>query len=377
VKNLWSRTLEKNCIIDAVKYQYEWIELLLYCKDQYLSYRINSISGKMEIKRLDRVPLRGKVGRRREFYTLVCYRGLENRVWTKIVKVLNAKMICRKDICIATLAKPGLVLEINIFSGNGETLEKFTINGVMDFKLVASDNLIAVTTRGDRRQGTVTIIVDSSTGSIIEQQTGFGGGAIADMNYVLVFGEHEGKVFTQGYNNDGEEIIPGGEEGLPVLIPYNPFPAMIDDQISMFESKQIVLMGKNELKLYNPEEFLIEYTFIRPPFTKGVLSLNVHKNITSVIARIMDRPVVATYDINGKILWISPTIRNLKYALITSEIVGMAVKENDVWKTKVYRIKGDNLELEQIFAPNVLPIYARKDNITVTDGNVIALYRME
>ena len=55
----------------------------------------------------------------------------------------------------------------------------------------------------------------------------------------------------------------------------------------------------------------------------------------------------------------------------------MAIKEDGIWKTKVYRIKGNSLELEEIFAPNVFPIYARKDNIIVTDGNVVALYRVE
>ena len=377
VKNLWSRTLQRNCRIDAIRYQYEWIELRLYCREQYLNYRINSISGKVEIRRLDHVPLRGTVDHRREFHTLICYRGLENRAWTRIVKVVNAKMVCRKDICVAALAKPGLILEINIFSGNGEILERFTISGVIDFKIVASDNLLVVTTRGIRKQGTITLVIDSSTGSIIEHLTGFGGNAVANIDYVLVYGEHEGKMITQGYNNDGEEIIPGGEEGIPVLTPFNPFPTMIDEQAIMFESKQIILMGKNELKLYNPEEFLVEYTFIRPPFTRGVLNLNIHENTASVVARIMGRPVIATYDINGKILWVSHSVKNLIYSLITSEIVGMAVKEDGIWKTKVYRIKGNSLELEKILAPNVFPIYARKDNIIVTDGNVVALYRVE
>ena len=86
----------------------------------------------------------------------------------------------------------------------------------------------------------------------------------------------------------------------------------------------------------------------------------------------MGRPVIATYDINGKILWVSHSVRNLIYSLITSEIVGMAIKEDGIWKTKVYRIKRNSLELEEIFAPNVFPIYARKDNIIVTDSNVVA-----
>ncbi|ABN69365.1 hypothetical protein Smar_0252 [Staphylothermus marinus F1] len=376
IRHTWSRALPSNCSLDAVRFREEYIELRLYCADSMVLYTVNFISGKVDVRRIGEPELRGVTERKREFKTLICFKGYGNRAWTKIYRGLNTKMVCRKDVCVIANLKPNYALDINVVTGNGDVLESVTVGGVYHFEVVGSDNLIAVTTRGIRADSTITMLIDGSTGSVIDHITGFGGSAVSSLDYVFVYGEHEGKIITHGYNNDGEEIIPGGEEGLPVLPPFNPIPHKVPGS-EIFEVKQVVLMGKNFLKLYNPEDYVIEYTLLKPPFTRGVFNINVNNYTAAVLAQIMGMPFIINYDFKGRVVWISHIIRDTIFAIISGDIVALYVDYGKMRETKIYSVKDKTLVLEESFGPNVLPLLVRRSNILLTDGRVVASYMME
>ncbi|ADI31693.1 hypothetical protein [Staphylothermus hellenicus] len=376
IRHAWSRALPSNCSLDAVRFREEYIELRLYCADSMTLYTVNFISGKVDIRRIGEPELRGAVERKREFRILTCYKGYGNRAWSKIYRGLNTKMICRKDVCVVANLKPNYALDISAVTSNGDVLESVTVGGVYHFEVAGSDNLIVVTTRGIRADSTTTMLIDGSTGSVIDHVTGFGGSAVSSLDYVFVYGEHEGKIITHGYNNEGEEIIPGGEEGLPILPPFNPIPHRVPGS-EIFEVKKVVLMEKNFLKLYNPEDYVIEYTLLKPPFTRGVFNINIHNYSATVLAQIMGWPFIINYDFKGRVIWSSHIIRDTIYGIVTGNIVALYVDNGKIRETKLYSVKDNTLVLEESFGPNALPLLVRRSNILLTDGRVVASYMME
>lgn len=376
LRHAWTRALPSNCSLDAVRFREEYIELRLYCSDSMTLYMVNFISGKVDIRRAGEPELRGVVERKREFRTLICYKGYGNRAWSRIYRGLNAKMICRKDVCVTANLKPNYALDVSVMTGNGDVLESITIGGVYHFEVVGAENLIVVTTRGVRADSTITMLIDGSTGSVIDHITGFGGSAVSSLDYVFVYGEYEGKIVTHGYNNDGEEIIPGGEEGLPILPPFNPISHKVPNS-EIFEIKQVVIMGRNELKLYNPEDYVIEYTLIKPPFTRGVFNININDYTAAVLAQIMGRPLIINYDFKGRVKWISHIVRDLRYAIISGNVVAIYTHNGRNGETKIYSVKDNTLVHEESFGPNALPLLVRRSSILLTDGRIVASYLME
>jgi hypothetical protein len=376
LRHTWTRALPSNCVIDNVRFREEYVALRLYCKDSMVEYLINFISGKVDTRKIGEPELRGIVERKREFRTLICFKGYKNRVWSRISRSLSTKMICRKDVCVIADLKPNYALDITVLTGSGDVLESVTVSRVYHFDIAGADNLIAVTTRGVRAESTITMLIDGSTGSVIDHVTGFGGSAIASPDYVLIYGEHEGKIITHGYNNDGEEIIPGGEEGLPILPPFNPIPHKVPGS-DIFETKRIVFMGRNELRIYNPEEYVMEYTLVKPPFTRGVFNININEYTITVLAQIMGWPLIITFDFKGRIKWLSHIIRDLRYALVSGSVIAMYVHNGVRGETKIYSIKDNTLIHEESFGPNALPLLVRRTSILLTDGRVVAAYTME
>ncbi len=372
VRRIWVRTLPENCGLDGIGFQDEWIVFRLYCRNEQKNMLIDFLSGKTSIRSMGEPELRGRVEHRREFHTLFCYRGLKQRVWNRIIRGLNVKMVCRKDICVTGIIHPDHSLEVQIYSGNGDLLEKIGVGRVFHFDIVGSDNIIVVTTMGFTREETVTILFDGSTGTVVDYYTNFGGYALSSPDMVYVIGREEEALYTRGYNNDGEEII--NDEGIPILIPYNPIPHQIPG-MERFQSKGLIILDRMEVKVYNTFDYSIDYTILRPPFTRGVFYIDEY-NI-AVLGSIMGHSVILNYDLKGRIKWVSHLVRDLEYAIVSPSLVALYVKRNGRGETRIYSIDENTLRHEESFGPNAMPIIARRSYIVLTNGRVVAAYSME
>ncbi len=372
IKRIWVRTLPENCGLDGISFQDEWIVLKLYCKDEQKNMLIDFLSGKTSIRSLGEPELRGKVEHKREFHTLFCYRGYKQRTWNRIIRGLNVKMVCRKDICVVGIVHPDYNLEVQIYSGSGDLLEKIGIGRVYHFDIVGSDNLIVVSTAGFTRDETATVLFDGSTGTVVDYYTNFGGYAIASPDMVYVIGREEDRVFTRGYNNDGEEVI--NDEGLPVLIPYNPIPHQIPG-MDKFQNKGLAIMDRFEVKVYNTFDYSIDYTVLRPPFTRGIFYIDEYN--MAVLASMMGQTVIINYDLKGRIKWVSHLVRDLEYAIVSPNLIALYVKRKGRGETRIYSIDENTLRHEESFGPNAMPVIARRSHIVLTNGRVIAAYSME
>ena len=372
VKHIWTRGLPEGCELEGVGFYDEWIEFRLYCRDEMRMVRIDFLSGKTSIRSLGEPELRGSVEHKREFHSVFCYKGLKRRVWNRIIRGLNVKMKCRKDICVVAVVQPNYNLEIQTYSGNGDLMEKIGLGKVYHFDVVASENLIAVTSAGFTEEGTATVLFDGSTGTVIDYYTGFGGYAVASPEMVFIIGKQEERTYTRGYNNDGEEMI--HDEGVPVLAPFNPIPHQIDG-MNGFQPKIVALMDRHEIKIYNTIDYSIDYTVIRPPFTRGVFHIDEYN--AAVLSMAMGKTLIINYDLKGRIKWASHLVRDLRYAVISSNLVAMYVQRNKKGETRLYSISGNILKHEESFGPNAMPIIARRSHIVLTDGRVVAAYAME
>jgi len=374
VTHVWTRKFPDYCSLDGFSIDGEWLIIKLYCVDKMIEYRINSISGKTSINTLDEVELRGAVERRREFITFQCFKGYKKKVWGKIVRGLDAKMECRKDICVAAILSPNYTLEIQVYSVHGDILETIGLGKVFSFDIAATENIITVTTHGFTEDNTASVIFDASTGAIIDELSRFGGYLVSSPDIIFIISEQEGKLYCRGYNNDGEEVI--SDEGVPLFIPFNPIPHRIPG-MDRFSSKQVAVMDRNEIRVYNLIDYSIDYTVTRPPFTRGVYNINPDDLSVTALSVIMGMPVIANYDFRGGIRWSSHIIGNIYYALVASDIVAVheQMKRNTV--TRLYKIKDGYLLQEEVFGPNVMPIIARKSYILLTDGRLVASYMLE
>ncbi len=372
IRHIWTRGLPESCRLEGVGFRDEWIVFKLYCRDEMRSLTIDFLSGKTSIRSLGEPELRGMVEHKREFHTIFCYKGLKRRVWNKIIRGLNVKMICRKDICVVAVVNPNYSLEVQTYSGSGDLLEKIGLGRIYHFDLVASDNIIAVTSAGFTEEGTATILFDGSTGTVIDYYTGFGGYAVASPEMVFIMGKQDDIFMTRGYNNDGEEMI--NDEGLPVLPPFNPIPLPVQG-MEGYEPRIIALMDRHEIKVYNTIDYSIDYTFIRPPFTRGLFGIDEYS--TTVLSSIMGNSLIINYDLKGRVKWASHLVRDLKYAVVSTNLVAMYVEREGRGETRLYSINEDILKHEETFGPNAKPIMARRSHIVLTDGRVVAAYAME
>ncbi len=372
LRHIWTRGLPEDCRLEGISFRDEWITFKLYCRKEMKSMTIDFLSGKTNVRSLGDPELRGAVEHKREFHTLFCYKGYKHRVWNKIIRGLDVKMMCRKDICVVAMVNPNYSLEVHTYSGSGDLLEKIGLGRIYHFDVVASDNLIAVTSAGMGEEGNATILFDGSTGTVIDYYTGFGGYAIAMPDMVFILGKSEDTWITRGYNNDGEEMI--HDEGIPILPPFNPIPHQIPG-MEGYQSRITALMDRHEIKIYNMVDYSIDYTFIRPPFTRGLFSIDEYN--TTVLASIMGNSLIISYDLKGRVKWASHLIRDLKYAVISTNLVAMYVERGGRGETRLYSINERILKHEETFGPNAMPIMARRSHIVLTDGRVVAAYAME
>ncbi len=369
---LWERRVPDNCGVEAVSRRSEWLVLRLYCREDMRELKIDSGSGRTSVRILGEPELRGWVEWRREFHTLRCVRGYGVQAWNKLVRALSVRMVCRKDICVAAYMKPHNNVEIDILGRNGAALETVNLGNILDYQLQATDNLIVFTALGVDESFTTTMLIDASTASIIDDIPGFGGLVVTSPELAFVAGEHEGRIYTRGFSNDGEEILV--DEGLPILVPTNPYPHMVPG--GEFRSpEQLVIMDRHSLKVYNIYDYTMEYTVMRPPRTRGVFDISPDAGSVTTLSIHGDSPVIANYGFQGEVRWMSHIVRGVTRVLHGASLVAVY---DGAWRreTRIYRIRPPGLGLETVLSPRVEPLLIRGNTVIVFDGYTVAAYEL-
>ncbi len=374
LKHEWSRPLPSGCEIYSVRIHGEWIDLSLYCSDYISQILINIINGRIQTKERKGLELKGVIERRGEFYVATCYRGYENKLWNKVLRGLNLRFLCRTEICVSALMKPNRDVEITIMDKDGETIDIMTITNVYDYDMKASSSLIVLTTKGYREESTSTLLIDPATASIIDHITGFGGNVLASLDHVFVSGFRENRIVTKVFSSDGEEVLE--IDGQPVIPPYNPIAYQIPGS-ERFEAKNIVVMDRYEVKVFDTFDYSTIYTVLRPPFTRGVIDIDHEEYSIVTLSHIMGKPFILKYDFNGVVKWVSHIVRDLYYALVSNQLVAMYTRTPHGGETRVYRIEDGTLIHEDSFGYDVYPLVVRRNNVLLTNEKVVSSYTME
>lgn len=369
----WSRHLPEKCEIRSFKITAEQIILDLYCSDYVQELRLNTINGKIELGERRKPGLRGKVEKRRNFFIISCYQGINKILWNRVERGLNTKVICKMEICVITTINKDRVLEIRIVDKRNEELDYITIPNIYDFHVSASEDLIAISTLGYSEDSNTIILIDPATVSVIEHVTGFGGYVLSTLEYIFIYGYRGNSLFTKIFSGEGEEVLE--TEGIPVLSPYNPF-ASPSRLPYMFSIENIVVMDRNEIKVFDIYDLSQIYTALKPPLTRGVIDVNINEPSIIVYGILTGKPYLIKYDHSGIIQWISHILKDFIYALVSDKIIAMYVKSFG-GETRIYRINDNTLIHEESFAPKVLPLLVRGDTVILTDGRIVSSYSLE
>ncbi|MEM1741529.1 MAG: hypothetical protein QW615_04530 [Desulfurococcaceae archaeon] len=369
----WTRVLPENCIIQYVKFESDWIIIGLYCSDSIEEISIDIVSGRIQRRKSSELELIGYAEFRKNFYVITCYKGLNKRLWNRIEKSLNSKVICRQNTCVTASLKPNRVLEVKVIDARNEEIESINIENTYDFQIGSSLSLVVLTTTGIRQEYSSTLLIDPSTISIIDHISGFGGYVVESTDYVLVYGFSRGGYVTKIYDYHGEEVFE--INGVPVLIPFNPLAYRVHRD-KLFEFKLIAIIDRNDVKAINPYDFSIVFTSIKPPFTRGVLNIDVETYSLIVYSVLWNKPLIIKYDSNGTPLVISPQISSLRYGLFTNKIAAIYV-ERERGETRLYSIRDNIMVHEESFGPGVFPLVIKGDTIILTDSRKISSYSME
>lgn len=369
----WSRNLPRDCNIHYTRFESDWVIFGLYCTESIEEISIDTISGKLQKRRSSEAELKGFSEFRKNFYVLTCYRGLNKRIWNRVERSLNSKIICRQNICVTASLKPERVLEIKIIDIKNEDLETISIENTYDFHIGSSLDLIAVTTTGIRQEYSATVLIDPATLSVLDHLTGFGGYIVESTDYLLIYGFSKGKYVTKMYSSHGEEVLE--IDGIPVLVPYNPLTHRVHRD-KLFDTKFIGIIDKNDIKIVDPSDFSIILTCIKPPFTRGVLSVDLEMYSVTVYSVFGNKPLIIKYDSSGAPVFISHELSGFRYGLFTSKMATIYV-ERGYGETRVYRIVDNMLIHEDSFGPGVFPIFVRGDTVILTDSKKISSYSME
>lgn len=369
----WSRVLPENCAIQYVKQESDWLVIGLYCTDSFEEVSIDIINGKIQRRSSSEPELIGASEFRRNFYVITCYKGLNKRVWSRVEHSLNSKTICRQNVCVVTSMKPDRSLEVKLVNAKNEEVESISIENTYDFQVGASLNLIVVTTTGIRVENSSTVLIDPATLSILDYVNGFGGYVTESTDYLLVYGFSRGKYVTKIYDSHGEEVFE--IDGIPVLIPFNPLTHKIRRNM-LFDTRFIGIIDKNDIKIIDPVDFSILLTIIKPPFTRGVLSVEPDMHVVTVYSVFGNKPLIIKFDSTGTPVSISHEINNLRYGLFTSKAAAIYI-EREFGETRIYSIV-DNLHIhEDSFGPNVYPLTMRGDVVILTDSRKVSSYSLE
>ncbi|OYT38371.1 MAG: hypothetical protein B6U89_06045 [Desulfurococcales archaeon ex4484_58] len=371
LRHSWSRSLAGNCMVYSIRYRREWLELELYCKDHIATILLNVINGRIQHKDRREPELLGNIEVKDKFFVISCYNGLGNRLWSRVLKGIGAKFLCRKEICVSLLMKPDRKLEINILDKDGEVLDTMGVPNVYDFDIGGSREMIAVTTRGFREESTSTFLIDPSIASIIDHITGFGGHVISGLDLLFIVGYREREVITKVYSNEGEEVLE--INGYPAIPPQNPIPYKVLGS-EKFEIRKIVIIDKYEVKVFDPYDYSMIYTLMKPPFIRGVIDVNDEDYSITSLSTIMGKPYIVKYGINGNVQWISHIVRGFRYAFVSNKLLAMHVEGINGYETRVYRIDDHTLIHLDTFGSNAYPIFIRKDSILLSNDKIVSAY---
>lgn len=369
----WSRSLPGNCSIHYVRFESDWIILGLYCTDSIEEISVDIINGKLQKRRSSEAELIGYSEFRKNFYVVTCYKGLNKRLWNRVERSINSKIVCRQNICVVANLKPERTLEVKIIDVKNEDLETINIENTYDFQIGSSLDLISITTTGMWQEHSATVLIDPATVSVLDYITGFGGYVVESTDYLSIYGFSKGKYITRIYSSHGEEVLE--IDGIPVLIPFNPLTYRVHRD-KLFETRLIGVVDKNDIKIVDTSDFSISATFIKPPFTRGVINVDLEMYSIMVYSVFSSKPLIIRYDPNGVPLMISHEISGFKYGLFTNKIAAIFVERKDV-ETRVYRIIDNMLVHEDSFGPGVFPLIARGDTVVLTDSKKISSYSLE
>ncbi len=369
----WSRQLPENCELHFFRVTTDQIVLGLYCSDYLQELRVNTINGKIELGDRRKPELKGKVEMRKNFFIVSCYQGLGKILWNRVERGLNTKVLCKMEICIIATMNKDRELEVKIVDKRNEELDRIRIANVYDFHIGASDELIILSTTGFTEESNTVTIIDPATVSIVEHVPGFGGFVLSSSEHVFVYGYKEGGMITKVFTGEGEEVLE--TEGIPVLPPYNPFAYPLIHH-GMFSTENIIIMDRNEIKVFDPYDFSLIYTALKPPLTRGVINVDINEPSMIVYGILTGKPYLIKYDHAGVVKWISHVLRDFVYALTSDKIIAMYIRSLG-GETRIYRIAGNTLIHEESFAPHVFPLLVRGDTVILTDSRIISSYSIE
>jgi len=357
-------------VITGLKNIGEFIEFKLYCKDKVQTVKLDTIHGKMEFGDSKKPGLIGRVEYRRGLYIVSCMEGLDKIAWSRVEKTLNAKIACRYDICVLATLNDKHVLTIKLIDKSNEELDEVNLENIYDFHIGGSEDLLVVSAISHTMEYNSTLLIDPTTVSILDHVTGFGGYILASLENTFVYGFKQGLLTTKVFSIEGEEILE--TTGIPVLPPFNPFSYPIGEY-QLYSTPYIVIMDRNELKVYDPFDYTIKFIGLKPPLTRGVVNVDPDHGDIVVYASFTNKPFIAKFNIDGSIDWISHIIYGFRYALVSSGIVAVCLNNME---TRIYRVSEPVLIHEDSFAP-AYPIFARGNTIILTDGKLVSSYTLE
>jgi len=369
----WTRYIPEHCDIYSVISSGEHLLLNLYCRDYVVEAKLNIVTGKLEFGERKKPVLRGRVEFRKDLFLVTCFYGKDRVLWNKVEHGIGAKIACRMDICVVSSMSKERVLAVKVIDNRGEVLDQLTVPNVYDYHVASSENIIAVSTIGFSEENTVTLLVDAATASIVDYRSGFGGYAVADLDHVYVYSYRAGNAVTKVFDNNGDEVLES--DGIPVLPPYNPF-AYRANKLFDHGPSHIVIMDKSTLKIYDPSEYTLITTMLKPPLIRGVMRVDVEKPSVVAFTSFMGRLYLAEFAFNGEIEWVSHVLPQLSYGIASNKLVALYV-ERETGETRVYRISDGMLVHEDTFAPNVYPLAVRGNQVVLTNNQLISAYTLE
>lgn len=370
----WTRPLPSECSIFSIRFRREWLDIELYCREGIVESSINTLNGRIELKDRREPELKGVVERKGEVYVATAYRGFGNKLWTKTLKGLSVRFLCKTELCVLSILKPNRELEASLLDKDGETIDTVVLRSVYDYDLRSSHSMIALSTIGFGEESTSTLLIDPSTASIVDHITGYGGYVVACLDHVIVNGYRDNRAVAKVFSSEGEEVLE--VDGKAVLPPYNPFVYQLDGS-ERFEVKKIVLIDKYEVKVFDPYDYSMIYTVSRPPFTRGVLDIDVEEYRIVSLSHLMGKPLILEFDFRGSVKWVSHVIHGFRYGLVSSDMVSLYFIGDEGGETRIYSIEDNNLIHEDSFGGNVYPIALRKNRVILTNEKLISSYVLE
>ncbi len=373
VVRLWQYRVPNECLVDLIEHRGEWLNLGLYCSDDYRRISIDIASGRAVMRGGGELELRGVVEFKREFYVLRCFHGFGNRVWSLTKKALAAKMMCRKETCVVALLKPNYNLEVNIINRMGTILDTITLGNTIDFDIGATQNTIFLSTISPYTENSTVLLVDAASNTVIDEITGFGGHILSSPSLVIINGEHENRFYAKIYSDEGEEIV--FDEGVGILLPYNPYPYQIPG-IDLYHEKTVIVMDQFSIKVYSIADLNLEYTLLKPPHTRAVFDVDPEANTVTALARVSGLPIVVNFGFKGEVRWQSHIVRGLSRVLHSNTIATL-FDEYYKRETRINLIKPPVLEEITRFSPGTEPLVVWGKSFILFDGEFIRAYTAE